>query len=176
MEISPAHRQEGRWERRQDGAQPRPVNVPKQMPGFLEPFLSGTGQRQVSVTHGLGLEPVLKAAECVHGTWESASFGGDAFSFITFSQSPLVSQWTLREIGERVGQVQLLSWAFSMRELALLSLWILLGKTRRSDSGDVVESVPAHSGLLPWVWIAQPSCISLGSWCPAPPPPRRLLS
>lgn len=49
-----------------------------------------------------------------------------------------------------MGQVQLLSRAFSTWELALLILWILLGKARLSDSGDIVESMLAHSRLLPW--------------------------
>lgn len=161
MEISPEHRQEGRWERRQDGAQPGPVDGPKQMPGFLEPLLSGIGQRLVSATQGLGLEPVLKAAECVHSTRELASFGERRFlvhhflpeSFGFFLNGHKGFQKP-REVGEQVGEVQLLSRAFSVRELALLFLWILLGKTRRSDSGEVVESVQTHSGLLPWVWIA----------------------
>lgn len=50
------------------------LDGPKQMPGFLEQLFSGTGQRQISATQGLGLEPVHKTAECVQGTWELASF------------------------------------------------------------------------------------------------------
>lgn len=62
-----------------------------QMPGLLQPLLSGTGQRQVSAIQGFRLEPVHEASEGVHSSRESAFLGGNVLLFITFSQSPLVS-------------------------------------------------------------------------------------
>lgn len=47
----------------------------KQMPGLLEPLLSGPAQRRASATQGFELEPVHKAAVCVHSTQELATLG-----------------------------------------------------------------------------------------------------
>lgn len=69
-----------------------------QMPGLLQPLLSGTGQRQVSAIQGFGLEPVHERLPRVFTAQGDQPFLGAMLSCSSLPPRALwfLSHWTLR--------------------------------------------------------------------------------